>query len=66
MKSKTITRHIIMLTDNEARLIYQALRNLSRQDYPELDIIGVDKHLVEELKASFYNLIKVRTAGALE
>jgi len=61
MKSKTITRHIIMLTDNEARLIYQSLRNLSRQDYPELDIIGIDKDLVEKLKTSFYNLIKVRS-----
>jgi len=66
MKSKTITRHIVMLSDNEARLIYQALRNLSKQDYPQLDIIGVDKELIEKLKTGFYELIKIRSEGSIK
>lgn len=58
MKSKTIVRHILELEDNEVRLIYHALRNFEKKDYLKLDMVGINTDKVEELKRSFYELIK--------
>lgn len=59
MKTKTITTHVVMLNNNEARLIYYALRYYEAQE-DALDAVGVNKEKLRKLKDSFYKLVRIR------
>jgi hypothetical protein len=58
MKARTIKRHVIILDDYEARLIYYVLRQFEKQDYREIDAIGINKEKLQELKECFHGLFK--------
>lgn len=58
MKARTIKRHVIILDDYEARLIYYVLRQFEKQDYREIDAIGINKEKLQELKECFHDLFK--------
>jgi hypothetical protein len=58
MKARTIKRHVIILDDYEARLIYYVLRQFEKQDYREIDAIGINKEKLRELKECFHDLFK--------
>jgi hypothetical protein len=58
MKAKTVTRHIVVLSDYEARLIYHVLRFIEkRYNFEQLDLIGATQEQLIELKESFENII---------
>ena len=63
MKAKTVKRHVIVLDDYEARLIYYVLRYFEGQDFREIDAIGVNRDKLHELKLSFHELFKERSSS---
>jgi hypothetical protein len=63
MKAKTVKRHVIVLDDYEARLIYYVLRHFEGQDFREIDAIGINREKLHELKQSFHELFKERSAN---
>jgi hypothetical protein len=63
MKAKTVKRHVIVLDDYEARLIYYVLRYFEGQDFREIDAIGINRDKLHELKQSFHELFKERSAN---
>jgi hypothetical protein len=67
MKAKTVKRHVIVLDDYEARLIYYVLRYFEGKDFREIDAIGINREKLHELKQSFHELFKERSdnRGAL-
>jgi len=60
MKAKTITKHVVVLSDNEARLIYLALRHISKEDPESSEVIGLDRKMLEKLVREFYELLRIR------
>jgi hypothetical protein len=60
MKAKTVKRHVIVLDDYEARLIYYVLRHFEGKDFREIDAIGINRDKLHELKESFHELFKER------
>ncbi|RKY00742.1 MAG: hypothetical protein DRP54_04970 [Spirochaetes bacterium] len=60
MKAKTITKHVVVLSDNEARLIYLALRHISKEDPESSEVIGLDRKMLEKLVGEFYELLRIR------
>jgi len=63
MKAKTVKRHVIVLDDYEARLIYYVLRYFEGQDFREIDAIGINREKLHELKQSFHELFKERSVN---
>ena len=55
MKAKTVKRHIITISDTEAKLIYRALMLYEKQN--NFKNYGSKKE-VTEMKECFYNLVK--------
>ncbi|MCK5568628.1 MAG: hypothetical protein KAJ15_02865 [Spirochaetes bacterium] len=55
MKVKTIKRHIITITDTEAKLIYRALMLYEKQN--DFKSYG-SKEIVTEMRECFYDLVK--------
>ncbi|MBA7555843.1 hypothetical protein ES705_48535 [subsurface metagenome] len=55
MKVKTIKRHIITITDTEAKLIYRALMLYENQN--DFKSYG-SKEIVTGMKECFYDLVK--------
>ncbi len=63
MKAKTVKRHVIVLDDYEARLIYYVLRHFEGKDFREIDAIGINRDKLHELKQSFHELFKERPSN---
>jgi len=57
MKAKTIKRHVVILDEYEARLIYYVLRHLEKRDFDGIDAVGIDKNRLRELKECFQELL---------
>ena len=55
MKVKTIKRHIIVLDDDEVKILYRALAQLEKQKH---NIGNGNNKKLDKLKESFYKLVK--------